>query len=162
MSIEAYNATRPEIVRRPGVTGGDWIVWGTGVRAEVVEAEIAAGRTEEQVLEAYPPLPRGVVAAVQRWRVNVDLILACDDTVVDVLDFSLVDLSQSDPPVVVYFARDHIGEHGDWIVSTEDADSVPRERLNGEVDSLVARWKLKLELASKDLGWSEWQRRITA
>lgn len=163
----------PEIVRRPGLLDGDWVVWGTRIRPEVVEAEIAAGQDEEQIIAGYPTLPRGVVAAVQRWRLAIESL---DDGIVEVLDFSTVELSPRDPPAIVYLARNKIGVRGDFVVSIGDLDlpdvvvssrrvgdmirSDLRRRLDQALDALVERWDRKKAIAGEDIGWSEWQQRI--
>jgi len=54
------------IVSRPGVLGGKPCIRGTRISVEFVLELFASGATREEILEAYPHVPReGLTAALQ-------------------------------------------------------------------------------------------------
>lgn len=55
------------IVSDPTIMSGDWTIEGTRVLAITIAAYIHVGRSDAEIREDYPTLPRGAVDAVRIW-----------------------------------------------------------------------------------------------
>ena len=58
----------PRIVIDPEIMSGDPCFEGTRIPVETVLINLEAGVSEEDLMKAYPTLPKGSVAAARRWE----------------------------------------------------------------------------------------------
>ena len=56
-----------EVVSDPEILGGWPVIHGTRLAAENILACIKAGYSDTQIVEGYPTMPLGGIAAVRRW-----------------------------------------------------------------------------------------------
>jgi uncharacterized protein (DUF433 family) len=56
-----------EVVRDPGIMGGDPVVEGTRILAESVMSDLRSGHTRDEICGHYPGLTTDGIEAVVRW-----------------------------------------------------------------------------------------------
>ena len=72
--LDAAPPIMPRIVIDPEVMSGDPCLEGTRIPVETILLNLAAGVTEEELMKAYPTLPKGSVAAAKRWERELGLV----------------------------------------------------------------------------------------